>query len=200
MNASVANVPSRPYALAATLTVAWCGFSAAETPEPLTLVPQTSGPVSVADLQVLLGRDVQYQMFDFESQEPFCLRMGYVHEVDGSRVAGADNGAICNRAGEHRLIVTMRWPASERPELAFGLSARDTGMGGSFSYGALDIPAENRNAWTQFRPEETLMPDADVTLLRWSYGRVNQPSRHDVLVTVRLVENPDGAVHSGAPP
>lgn len=171
------------------------GSVSAQPPSVSTIMPRNAGPVSIFDLPLLLGGDLQFQMFDFEAHEKFCLLVGYVHEIDGqlSSRLPADRG-ICNEAGPQRLMVVMR-PAGDKRTLSFGLHRRDTGVGGGSSVGELPI-GKDISGWASFRPEGTIHADRETTLIRWRYGP-NPPhpgTYHDVHVVIRLRENDVGFI------
>lgn len=170
------------------------GGASAQTSGTITFVPRNAGPVNVSDLRVLLGEVVNFELFDFESSEDFCLQMGYVYEVDDVRVEGADGGKACHLAGRHRLIVAIR-PIEDARVITVGLHELETGMGGSVNSGTVQI-GEDISGGSLYRPEQTLSPDQEVTLLRWSYGdqRPGHGPKHDIHITVRLGANPDARI------
>ena len=108
-------------------------------------------------------------MFDFESQDDFCLRLSYVHDHDGRRV-------------------------EDQRYLSFALHDLDAGMGATVGGIALPIPA-GFSAWTGVRPADTLYADRDVTLLRWSWSAghrgASNRSEHQVSIGVRFGDNTD---------
>lgn len=177
--------------------VALLAGTASAQPPSLTVVPNNAGPVNIADLQVLLGYDLQFQMFDFESKDDFCLHIGYIHELDGTKVDSEALGSLCHRAGRHRLIVTMRQVEGGRG-LSFGLHELGTGMGVTVASRPLQIGEEISGA-TGFHPEETLFFDRDVTLMRWSFGdqRPGRGPKHDVRIEVRVGENTGRVIGTG---
>lgn len=185
---------------AATLVAALSiGPAAAQAPAEVDLVARNAGPVSIVDLQALLGgsEGIQFQMFDLETSDDFCLDLGYVHERDGEELDTRQGAGICTRAGRHRLIVTAK-PAGAERMLVFALNEHDTGFGGSFTYGALalDVPAVP-TGWSSSKPQETIYADRAVVVMTWSYGNRQTGPLHTVRITAQLKENPDGAISSG---
>ena len=171
------------------------GMLTAQAPS-ISIEPANAGPVSIADLRVLLGDSLQFQMFDFESQDNFCLRLSYVHDHDGDRVGAHSGFGLCNRAGRHRLIVTTRRVEDQR-YLSFALHDLDAGMGATVGGITLPIPA-GFSAWSGVRPADTLYADRDVTLLRWTWSAgqrgTGNRSEHNVSIGVRFGDNADGII------
>ncbi len=165
-------------------------------PPSISIEPANAGPVNIADLRVLLGDSLQFQMFDFESQDNFCLSLSYVHDHDGHRIGAHSGFGLCNRAGRHRFIVTTRRVEDQR-YLSFALHDLDTGMGATVGGITLPIPA-GFSAWTGFRPADTLYADRDVTLLRWSWSvghrGASDRSEHEISIGVRFGDNTEGTV------
>lgn len=155
----------------------------------------SAGPVGISELRFLLGSDVQFQIFDFEAKEGFCLLFGYRHEINGesSSSRSADRG-FCNIAGRQRLIVMMRLEGDTR-SFSFTVNDRDTGMGGGNELVKLPI-GRDIGGWATFRAEESIHADRDTTLFRWRYGP-NPPNpvpHHDVHILVRLQANDRGLI------
>lgn len=176
----------------ATAILAFLAGTASASPTSLAVVPVNAGPVGIAELQMLLGNDLQFQMFDFEAKEDFCLHLGYVHAVDGQVAGSSTDRGLCNLAGPQRLIVMMQQTGDKRM-LSFGLHDRDTGRGVTMGLAALPI-GKDVSGWSGFRPEETIHAERKTTLLRWKYG-LNPPHPgplHEVGITIRLGENTVG--------
>ncbi len=171
------------------VTAILSGNSAAQLPT-ISVVPRNEGPVGISDLHVLLDVDMQFQIFDFEAQEKFCLVLGYVHEIDGQQSSrSALNPVVCNVAGPQRLILVMR-PVGDKRRLMFALHDRDTGAGSGRTVSDLPIGKDIGGSAT-FRAEDTIGSGQETMLLRWRFG-LNPPHpgpRHDVRILVRLDEN-----------
>lgn len=180
-------------ALFVLLVAAVLSGSVSAQPPTMSVVPRNAGPVGIADLHVLLDVDMQFQIFDFEAEEKFCLVLGYVHEIDGQQSSRSPrNEVVCNVAGPQRLIVVMR-PAGDKRRLLFNLHDRDTGAGSTRTVADLSIGRDISGAAT-FMAEETIRSDRETSLIRWRYG-LNPPHpgpRHDVHILVRLDENDIG--------
>ena len=171
----------------------FAGNSAAQVSK-VSVTPKYKGPVGISDLYVLLENDLQFQIFEFEANEDFCLVVGYAHEIGGQPTKRRPRNEVsCNLAGPYRLIFTSRWTGEKR-RLAFGLYNRDTGSGGGRTIGDLSIKKDIGGA-TTFRAEETISPGQESTLLRWRYGNNQSATLHDVHILVRLDEN-DGSIAS----
>ncbi len=177
------------------VAVLFAGNAAAQVSK-VSVTPKYKGPVGISDLYVLLEDDLQFQIFEFEAEEDFCLVVGYVHEIDGQPMKRRPHNEVsCNLAGPYRLIFTSRWIGKKR-RLAFGLYNKETGSGGGRTINDLSIGKEIGGAAT-FRAEETIGPGQESTLFRWRYGN-NPPHpgpRHDISILVRLDEN-DGSIAS----
>lgn len=175
------------------LTALFAGTVCAQ-PSTVSVVSKTAEPIGISDLRFLLGSEVQFQVFDFEAQESFCLLVGYEHEVDGqpSSSRSTDRG-ICNISGRQRLLVVTRLVGDQRV-VSFSLHDRDTGMGGGMDLLKLSIGGISGAA--TFVGENSIYADRETTLFRWRYGR-NPPgpdSYHDVHILVRLRENESGTI------
>jgi len=166
----------------------------------VSVLPVNTGPISVSDLNVLLGDDMQFQVFEFEAKEKFCLVLGYLHKINGQRAKRRPyNDVVCNLAGRQRLIIAARWTGGQR-RLLFGLHHIDTGSGAIRTTADLPIGKEVGSAVT-FRQGGTIHPGKEFTLLRWRFG--NDPHhpgpRHELSIIVRLDEN-DGSISSTSKP
>lgn len=177
----------------------FAGNVAAELSE-ISVSPKYKGPVDILDLYVLLEKDMQFQIFEFEAEEDFCLVVGYIYEIDGQPTKRRPyNEVSCNQAGPHRLIFTSRWVGDKR-RLFFGLYNLATGSGGGRSINDLSIGKEISGVAT-FRAEMNIRPGQESTLFRWRYGN-NPPHpgpRHDISILVRLDEN-DGSIANFSKP
>jgi hypothetical protein len=164
--------------------------SVSAQPPTVSAVPRNTGPVGIAELHALLDVHMQFQIFDFEAEEKFCLVLGYVHEVDGlGSSQGQHNEVACNLAGPQRLIVVMR-PVGDKLRLLFGLHDRDTGAGSTRIVGDLSIPKGLGTA-AFFGAEQSIRSDRETMLIRWQHGP-NPPhpgQRHHIRIFVRLDEN-----------
>lgn len=182
-------------AVAALLIAALLSSSVSAQPPAVSVEPRIAGPVGIADLRVLLDEDMQFQMFDFEAEENFCLALGYEHEIEGQQWnRGPFNHVFCNLAGPQRLIVVMR-PAGKNRRLSVGLHGRDTGAGSGRTFADLPIGTDLGGAATFFtKTSGTIRSDRETTLFRWRFGP-NPPdprTHHDVRILVRLEENDFG--------
>lgn len=175
------------------------GSVSAQPPE-VSVAPKNAGPIGIAELQLLLDIGTQFQIFDFDAEEKFCLVIGYEHEVDGYGTSrGRHNEAACNLAGPQRLIVVMR-PVGDKLRLQFGLHDRDTGVGVSRIVADLNIPRGTGNS-ISYGAQKSIRSDEATTLLSWQYGP-NPPKpaqRHYVRVLVRLDKNDSGSGIQGYP-
>ena len=165
-------------------------FTAGASAQPPTspIVPANAGAVGISDLRMLLGDDLQFQMFDFESKENFCMHLGYEHQIDGQLSSVSTGHGLCNVAGRNRLIVMMRLVDDERI-LSFGLHDRDTGMGTTMALA--NLPIGSVSGWATREVVQTIRADQEAALFVWRYG-LNPPRPgpyHDVRIMVRLGEN-----------
>lgn len=177
-------------ALVALVTLPFFSGSVTAQPPTVSVVPKNAGPVGIAELQMLLDIGMQFQIFDFDAEEKFCLVVGYEHEVEGyGSTSGQRNEVACNLAGPQRLIVVMR-PVGDKLRLSFGLHDRDTGVGSGRIVADLSIP-RGIGTSTSYGAESSIRSDRETMLIRWQYG-ANPPHgnmRHYVRVLVRLDEN-----------
>jgi hypothetical protein len=172
------------------LLAAFLTSAVSAQPATITLTSTNGGPLGVSDIRFLLGSDVQFQVFDFETDEDFCLLMGYAHGINGqpSSKRTPDVG-FCNVAGRQRLIVMARLVDDQRV-FSFGLHDRDTGTGGSSEIAKLPIGSDIRG-WAHFPGQQSIQADREATLFRWRFGPnpPNPAAHHDVHIFVRLREN-----------
>lgn len=192
---------------------------------PVTLTPRNSGPVEIADLQLLLGDGVYFQHFDFTADAPFCLSLSYTVDgtyndiadgvTDGNQVSeqrGGGLGLLCHTAGARRLLVVLRSGSIRGREpfgLHIGLHERDTGTGASFSSDDGILPDGQVRGWSVAIPREALVFDREVTLLTWTFEQetgVALPSREpivlraDISISAHLEENRGAAISAGTDP
>ena len=182
------------YAVSCVILMLRPGYTS-EPAASIELQPRIAGPVNIADLRVLLGDKLNFQMFDFESDDDFCLYVGYEHDHNGRRIQARAGNQICNLAGRHRFVVTMR-RGEDIHFMSVAVHDLDVGMG-STGTSPMSIPA-SFTGWTNFRNTESLIAGREVTVVRWIYA-VGQPgtstrSEHEVRIKVRLGDNPEGKV------
>lgn len=163
----------------------------------INLRDRIAGPVSVTDLRVLLDNEQYFQMFDFETDDDFCLFFTHEHNHDNRLVHTTSGNRICHLAGRHRLIVTMHRRDDARL-LRIGVHDLDNGMG-STGVSLLTIPTTYLG-WSSFPGEGTLHAGREVTVVRWVFV-VGQPgtssrSEHELRIKVRLDDNPESEVSS----
>ena len=170
------------------------GHTNAQT-QQASIKTRSAGPANITDLRVLLGDELHFQMFDFESDEDFCLGIGYEHDHDGRRIETRSGNVICNLAGRHRFIVSMR-RGGDKYILSVALHDIDNGAGSSGG-NVLSIPT-TFEGWSSYLAANTLYADQDVTVVRWVFStgqpQTSSRSEHELRIKVRLDDNPDGEI------
>ena len=145
------------------------GPVSAQPPDGVAVTPRESGTVDIADLQLLLGQDIHFQHFDFQTAAPFCLNLSYAFSRQRVDADEQHVGQVCHRDGEHRLLVAMRF-GSGQWRLTFGLHERSSGSGASLSSDSPlnGIASGEIVGWSEQIPREILMAQRDASLLKWS--------------------------------